>query len=100
MLLVNICNDIYHDYNIVIFLVEYEGLVNEVKVQVIQENNKKPFLGGFRHCLTGVEYHNASIQTVAKKRLPPNVCHSLCSINDYEDIDLYSTIFSDFSQLL
>ncbi|CAB3986570.1 Hypothetical predicted protein [Paramuricea clavata] len=51
---------------------EFEGLVNEVKVQVVQEKNKKPFLGGFRHRLTGIEYHNASIQTVSKKRLPPN----------------------------
>lgn len=70
-------------------MVEFEGLVNEVKVQVIQENNKKPFLGGFRHRLTGVEYHNASIQTVSKKRLPPNVCHSLCNI--MKIIDLYSS---------
>ncbi|XP_028397889.1 IQ and ubiquitin-like domain-containing protein [Dendronephthya gigantea] len=51
---------------------EYEGLVNEIKIHVIQEKNKKPFLGGFRHRLTGVEYHNASMQTVSKKRLPPS----------------------------
>ena len=55
----------------------FEGLVNEVKVHVIQEKRKKPFLGGFRHRLTGVEYHNASIQTVSKQRLPPTVCQLL-----------------------
>ena len=57
----------------------FEGLVNEVKVHVIQEKRKKPFLGGFRHRLTGVEYHNASIQTVSKQRLPPTVCQLLFS---------------------
>ena len=49
--------------------------MNEIKVHVIQQKNKKPFLGGFRHRLTGVEYHNASIQTVSKKRSPPAVCN-------------------------
>lgn len=57
------------------WFIEFEGLKNEVKVKVVREKTKKPFLGGFRHRLTGVEYHNASAQTVPKKRLPPSVCH-------------------------
>ena len=31
---------------------------------------KKPFLGGFRHKKTGVEYHNASAQTPRRFRMP------------------------------
>lgn len=29
---------------------------------------RKPFLGGFKNRLTGVEFHNAGSQTVPKKR--------------------------------
>jgi hypothetical protein len=28
----------------------------------------KPFLGGYRHKITGVEYHHASTQTVPRKK--------------------------------
>ncbi|XP_059567669.1 IQ and ubiquitin-like domain-containing protein [Myotis daubentonii] len=38
-----------------------------VAVEMIKSDFHKPFLGGFRHKLTGIEYHNAGTQTVPKK---------------------------------
>ncbi len=29
----------------------------------------KPFLGGYRHKITGVEYHHASTQTVPRRKV-------------------------------
>ena len=45
----------------------------KVFVHIVQENRKKPFLGGYKHRLTGVEFHNASTQTVPKIRVPSSV---------------------------
>ncbi|XP_051007816.1 IQ and ubiquitin-like domain-containing protein [Acomys russatus] len=46
----------------------------EVVVEIIKSDFHKPFLGGFRHKITGVEYHNAGTQTVPKKILEnPNL---------------------------
>ncbi|GAB1290595.1 IQ and ubiquitin-like domain-containing protein [Apodemus speciosus] len=39
----------------------------EVAVEIIKSDFHKPFLGGFRHKITGLEYHNAGTQTVPKK---------------------------------
>lgn len=39
----------------------------EVAVEIVKSDFHKPFLGGFRHKITGVEYHNAGTQTVPKK---------------------------------
>ncbi|XP_037692193.1 IQ and ubiquitin-like domain-containing protein isoform X2 [Choloepus didactylus] len=39
----------------------------DVSVQVVKSDFHKPFLGGFRHKITGIEYHNAGTQTVPKK---------------------------------
>ncbi|XP_051031720.1 IQ and ubiquitin-like domain-containing protein isoform X2 [Phodopus roborovskii] len=39
----------------------------EVAVEIIKTDFHKPFLGGFRHKITGVEYHNAGTQTVPRK---------------------------------
>lgn len=39
----------------------------EVVVEVIKSDFHKPFLGGFRHKITGIEYHNAGTQTIPKK---------------------------------
>ena len=38
-----------------------------IKVEVMSNPMTKPFLGGFRHRLTGIEFHNASVQTFPKK---------------------------------
>lgn len=45
----------------------------EIKVEIIQESRNKAFLGGFKHRLTGVEYHNATVQTIPKIRVPSPV---------------------------
>ncbi|XP_012508216.1 PREDICTED: IQ and ubiquitin-like domain-containing protein [Propithecus coquereli] len=39
----------------------------EVPVEIVKSDFHKPFLGGFRHKITGIEYHNAGTQTVPKK---------------------------------
>lgn len=44
----------------------------QVAVEVIKSDFHKPFLGGFRHKVTGIEYHNAGTQTVPKKILKRN----------------------------
>ncbi|XP_044534228.1 IQ and ubiquitin-like domain-containing protein [Gracilinanus agilis] len=42
-------------------------LYQDITVEIERLDFKKPFLGGFRHKLTGTEYHNAGTQTVPKK---------------------------------
>nr|XP_006202394.1 IQ and ubiquitin-like domain-containing protein [Vicugna pacos] len=44
-------------------------LYQEVGVEIIKSDFHKPFLGGFRHKITGIEYHNAGTQTLPKKIL-------------------------------
>ncbi|KAF6086049.1 IQ motif and ubiquitin domain containing [Phyllostomus discolor] len=39
----------------------------QVAVEIVKSDFHKPFLGGFRHKITGIEYHNAGTQTVPKK---------------------------------
>ncbi|XP_077194470.1 IQ motif and ubiquitin-like domain-containing protein [Paroedura picta] len=41
----------------------------DISIEITRPTFEKPFLGGFRHRLTGVEYHNAGSQTVPRKRL-------------------------------
>lgn len=43
-----------------------DGVEKELKVEIIDQSPKKPFLGGFRHKLTGAEYLNASCQAYPK----------------------------------
>ncbi|XP_027870436.1 IQ and ubiquitin-like domain-containing protein isoform X1 [Xiphophorus couchianus] len=55
-----------------------EGVFKEVVMEIERSHQKKPFLGGYRHRLTGVEYHNAAVQTLPKKRPDRGVLvHSL-----------------------
>ncbi|XP_074049907.1 LOW QUALITY PROTEIN: IQ motif and ubiquitin-like domain-containing protein [Macrotis lagotis] len=42
-------------------------MYQDITVEIEKIDYKKPFLGGFRHKLTGTEYHNAGTQTVPKK---------------------------------
>ena len=42
------------------FILFSDGREVEVVVHIVQENRKKPFLGGYKHRLTGVEFHNAA----------------------------------------
>lgn len=39
----------------------------QVAVEIVKSDFHKPFLGGFRHKITGIEYHNAGTQTIPKK---------------------------------
>ncbi|XP_032132014.1 IQ and ubiquitin-like domain-containing protein isoform X3 [Sapajus apella] len=39
----------------------------QVTVEIVKSDFHKPFLGGFRHKITGVEYHNAGTQTIPRK---------------------------------
>ncbi|XP_072241428.1 IQ motif and ubiquitin-like domain-containing protein [Leuresthes tenuis] len=45
-----------------------EGLFQEVVVEIEHSHHQKTFLGGYKHKLTGVEYHHAAVQTLQKKR--------------------------------
>nr|XP_056703166.1 IQ and ubiquitin-like domain-containing protein [Euleptes europaea] len=45
-----------------------EDTFQDVSIAITRPTFQKPFLGGFRHRLTGMEYHNAGSQTVPKKR--------------------------------
>lgn len=37
-------------------------------MEIARPRHQKKFLGGYRHQLTGVEYHHAAVQTLQKKR--------------------------------
>ena len=50
-----------------------DGREVEVVVHNVEENRKKPFLGGYKRRLTGVEFHNAAAQTIPKIRVPSSV---------------------------
>jgi hypothetical protein len=49
------------------------GEGKDVLVKVERQVVKKPFLGGYRHRDTGVEYHNAAVQTAPPPRPHPGV---------------------------
>ncbi len=45
----------------------------ELLIKMECSDFKKPFLGGYRHCVSGVEYHNATAQTRPKNQLDNRV---------------------------
>ena len=45
----------------------------EVLVRVERPRGKKPFLGGYQHKVTGVEYHHASTQTLPERKADTGV---------------------------
>ncbi len=51
--------------------------MQDVVVEIERATRKKPFLGGYRHKNTGVEYHHASVQTIAKPR-PQSATEKFC----------------------
>ncbi|XP_045047136.2 IQ motif and ubiquitin-like domain-containing protein isoform X2 [Desmodus rotundus] len=57
------------DASQVIFVRVQTGInqYQQVAVEIIKSDFHKPFLGGFRHKITGIEYHNAGTQTIPKK---------------------------------
>ena len=46
-------------------------------VEIERTTRKKPYLGGYRHKKTSVEYHHASAQTMQKPR-PPSLIDRYC----------------------
>lgn len=54
-----------------------DGTPREVVVEIERSTRHKPFLGGYRHRLTGVEFHHASSQTRSKTR-PDNGIPKFC----------------------
>ena len=38
-----------------------DGTQKQIMVEVVNENRRKRYLGGYRHKKTGVEYHHASL---------------------------------------
>ncbi|KAK2517028.1 Iqub [Columba livia] len=45
----------------------------DVVVKIERPTYQKPFLGGFKNKITGVEFHNAGSQTIPKKRLDKGI---------------------------
>ncbi|XP_067446972.1 IQ motif and ubiquitin-like domain-containing protein isoform X1 [Thunnus thynnus] len=45
-----------------------DGGFQEVVVEIERPPQQKAFLGGYRHRLTGAEYHHAAVQTLPKRR--------------------------------
>uniref|UniRef100_A0A3B4XZN0 IQ motif and ubiquitin domain containing n=1 Tax=Seriola lalandi dorsalis TaxID=1841481 RepID=A0A3B4XZN0_SERLL len=45
-----------------------DGVFQEVVVEIERPRQQKAFRGGYRHRLTGVEYHHAAVQTWPKRR--------------------------------
>lgn len=45
----------------------------DVVVKIERPTYQKPFLGGFKNKITGVEFHNAGSQTTPKKRLDKGI---------------------------
>ena len=54
-------------------------------VDIEREDNPKPFLGGYRHRKTGIEYHHASTQTWVPKK--PKV-YRILSTKAHRNFDL------------
>ncbi|XP_033972762.1 IQ and ubiquitin-like domain-containing protein [Trematomus bernacchii] len=45
-----------------------ENMFREVVVEIERPPQQKAFLGGFKHRLTGAQYHHAAVQTLPKRR--------------------------------
>lgn len=57
--------DIYDRFTVVV----KAGKDNkEVLVKLERPQVKKPFLGGYKHKVSGIEYHHASVQTLTKRK--------------------------------
>lgn len=50
-----------------------EGGYKDIVVEIERTTRNKPYLGGYKHKKTSVEYHHASAQTMQKPRIPTNV---------------------------
>ncbi|KAF0040444.1 hypothetical protein F2P81_006342 [Scophthalmus maximus] len=50
-----------------------DGVFQEVVVEIECPRQQKAFVGGYRHRLTGAEFHHAAVQTLPKKRADSGV---------------------------
>lgn len=56
-----------------VITVRVQGVDNSTKdvvVEIERSTRKKTFLGGYRHKISGTEFHHASAQTIPKPRRP------------------------------
>jgi hypothetical protein len=44
-----------------------------ITLHVVNQFSRKPFIGGYRHKVTNIEYHHASTQTIPRKKTPEEV---------------------------
>ncbi|XP_028939978.1 IQ and ubiquitin-like domain-containing protein, partial [Antrostomus carolinensis] len=59
----------YHMPDVITVRVQTDSdSIQDVVVKIERSTYHKPFLGGFKNSITGVEFHNAGSQTVPKKR--------------------------------
>ena len=69
----------------------------DVVVEIERAMRKKPFLGGYRHKQTGVEYHHASAQTVQKVRAASSVTKYCRDTQTSQQHHLYQQTTNDMS---
>lgn len=68
----------YHMPDVITVRVQTEdSSYKDVVVEIERTTRKKPFLGGYRHKKTSIEYHHASAQTMQKPR-PPSGIEKYC----------------------
>lgn len=68
----------YHMPDVITVRVQTEDeSYKDVVVEIERTTRKKPYLGGYRHKKTSVEYHHASAQTMQKPR-PPSLIDRYC----------------------
>ncbi|KAL4226123.1 hypothetical protein ACF0H5_014110 [Mactra antiquata] len=68
----------YHMPDVITVRVQAEdNTYKDVVVEIERTTRKKPFLGGYRHKKTSIEYHHASAQTMQKQR-PPSGTEKFC----------------------
>ncbi|XP_072050656.1 IQ motif and ubiquitin-like domain-containing protein [Amphiura filiformis] len=60
------------------------GTMESIVVEIERSNRRKPFLGGYKHRLTSVEYHHAAAQTRPKMRAESGIekfCRDTQTVN-------------------
>lgn len=70
---------------------EYEDVVVEIE----RSTQKKRYLGGYRHKLSGIEFHHASAQTNAAKRPVSEVekFNRDCQVGYKWSVDVHQTLY-------
>ena len=66
--------------------ISYPGVKKEILVHIEHTRIPKPFLGGYRNRRTGLEYHNAAVQTLPKRRPDKGVSYSFLYLTTYKII--------------